>query len=75
MATLEELQTRRAAYLAAELKILQSQEYQVGQGQNARRNVRAELAEVRTAIKELNDDIAKATPGVRRSFNVVPRCR
>jgi hypothetical protein len=75
MAALEELQTRRAAYLAAELKILQSQEYQVGQGQNARRNQRAELAEVRAAIKELDDDIAKVQPGGRRSFRIVPGCR
>ena len=75
MATLQELQDRRAAYIAAEQRILKSQEYQVGQGQNARRNQRADLAEVRAAIKELDDDIAKAAPGGRRSFNVVPRYR
>ena len=70
MATLAELQARRAAYVAAELKILQSQEYQVGQGGNARRNVRAELAQVQEGIRECDRLIAAASP--RRVYTIVP---
>jgi hypothetical protein len=76
MATLEELQARRAAYAAAELKILQSQEYQVGQGGNARRNVRAELASVQALIRELDQDIerlqAQAAGNGRRVGRIAP---
>lgn len=76
MATLEELQERRAAYVAAELNVLKSQEYTVGQGMNARRNRRAELSEIRAAIKQLDDDIAALqAAGSRRVFNIVPGCR
>lgn len=76
MATLEELQTRRAAYVAAELKALQSQEYAVGQGLNARRNRRADLSEIRAAIKQLDDDIAALqAAGSRRVYNLRPGCR
>jgi hypothetical protein len=58
MSTLVQLQTRLASYLAAEERILQSQEYTVGQGGSARRNRRADLAEVRTEISVLNTLIA-----------------
>lgn len=78
MATLQELQDRRAAYVAAELKILQSQEYQVGQGGNARRNRRAELADVQAAIKDLDIQINALSPttlGARRMYRMVPGCR
>lgn len=71
MATREDLQTRLDAYLAAELRILQSQQYQVGDGMTARTNRRAELASVQAQIKALQDDIAKldaATSGQRRVF-------
>jgi len=75
--TLQELKDRRTAYLAAERRILESQEYRVGEGGTARTNRRAELAEVRAAITELDAQIAAlepaATPGGgRRSFAVVP---
>jgi len=73
---LQELQARRSAYLAAELKILQSQEYQVGQGGNARRNVRAELETVRQTIKDLDMQIGRlqaGAAGTRRVYNAVPR--
>lgn len=43
---------RLAAYLAAEARILQSQEYSVGQGGTARRNRRAELQQVQAGIRE-----------------------
>lgn len=72
---LEELQTRRAAYVAAELKILQSQEYQVGQGGTQRRNVRAELEQVRAGIAQLDTQIDAETAsaaGARRVYTAVP---
>lgn len=76
MADLVELQTRRAAYIAAELKILKSQEYTVGQGGSARRNRRAELADVQAQIRELDTQIAQAqAAGGRRVYNIVPGCR
>ena len=53
-----QLQTRLASYLEAEAKILQSQEYTVGQGGGARRNRRADLAEVRSEITQLSSQIA-----------------
>lgn len=58
--TLEELIARRASYLAAEARILDSQEYQVGQGSTARRNRRADLAEVRDEIAKLSAQITSA---------------
>lgn len=76
MPDIAELQARRAAYLEAEAKILRSQEYQVGQGGNARRNVRAELAEVRAGIREIDTEIARLqNAGGRRVYNIVPGVR
>jgi hypothetical protein len=57
--TIPELQTRRAAYLEAELRILGSQEYTVGDGSTARRNRRADLEQVRAAIKEIDAEISR----------------
>ncbi len=56
--TLVQLQTRLASYMAAEERILLSQEYNVGQGGTARRNRRADLSEVRAEITLLNQQIA-----------------
>lgn len=77
--TLIELQTRLAAYLAAETRILQSQEYSVGQGGSARRNRRAELSEVRAEIAALSTQIAAhpdntAARAVRRVRYLRPNC-
>ena len=58
--TYAELVTRLGQYLAAEAKVLQSQEYTVGQGGSARRSRRADLAEVRAEIASLNAQIAAA---------------
>jgi hypothetical protein len=58
--TLEQLQQRLQAYLDAEAKILQSQEYTIGDGGTARRNKRAELASVQAEITRLQALIAKA---------------
>ena len=56
--TLAQLQARLAGYLDAEDKLMQSQEYTVGQGGTARRNRRVDLSEVRAAIDALNVQIA-----------------
>lgn len=72
MSTLADLQQRRAAYVEAELKILKSQEYQVGQGQTARRTRRADLETVRDAIKDLDAQIARLqAAGSRRVYRLV----
>ena len=68
MATLQELQDRRTQYLQAETRILQSQEYTVGDGSTARRNRRADLEQVRAAISEIDAEIQRlqaATTGRR----------
>lgn len=57
--TRDQLQARLDAYLAAEVKVLKGQEYVIGDGATARRLRRADLAEIRAAIKSLSDDIAK----------------
>lgn len=66
---LEQAQSRLDSYLAAEQKILESQEYQIGQGSTARRNRRADLAQVQAGITAARADIARlqsAMPGARR---------
>lgn len=76
MATLQELLDRRAVYLAAELKILQGQEYVVGQGATARRLRRADLTEVRQAIAQLDAQItALQATSTRRVYTLVPHRR
>ena len=77
--TLAQLQARLASYLAAETKILDSQEYQIGQSGNARRNRRADLSEVRDEITRLNTQIAAhpdnvAARAVRRVRYLRPNC-
>lgn len=49
------LKTRLARYLEAEAKILRGEEYQL----DARRLRRPDLAKVRQAIKDLEDEIAE----------------
>lgn len=58
--TYAQLITRLAEYMAAESKVLQSQEYTVGQGGGARRNRRADLADIRAEIASINAQIAAA---------------
>lgn len=55
--TYAELVQRLATYLAAEAKILKSQEYTVGQGGTARRNRRAELDQVQAGIATVQTQI------------------
>lgn len=71
MSNLAELTARRAQYVLAEAAVLKGQEYQVGEGGNHRRLRRADLAEIRAAIAdlELQIEAAKASPsGVRRIY-------
>ena len=56
---LQQAQLRLQAYLDAELKILQSQEYQVGQGNTARRTRRADLQQVQAGIAATRAEIAQ----------------
>jgi hypothetical protein len=67
--TRDQLQARLDAYLASELKILQSQDYTVGEGATARRNKRADLEAVRSEIKAIRfeiDSLDAVTSGARR---------
>ena len=73
---LELAQQRLANYLEAEARILQSQEYTVGQGGTARRNRRAELEQVQAGIKSAQAEIANlqaAQSGARRILHLRPR--
>jgi hypothetical protein len=55
--TREQLQARLDAYMAAELKVLQAQEYVIGQGATARRLTRADLGEIRKGIADTRNEI------------------
>lgn len=71
--TLDQLNARLTAYLAAETAILtQNQEYLLKPGDGTERRVRrADLAEIRAEIKSLNAQIASLTPG-RRTYYTAP---
>lgn len=77
--TLVQLQARLDAYLTSELAILQSQEYQVGQGGGARRNRRVEFEQLQVAIARVEAQIAAhpdntAARAVRRVRYLRPNC-
>lgn len=79
MLSLAQLQARLDAYLAAELRILQSQEYTVGQRSSGRHNRRADLDVVRDEIAKLTVQIAAhpdngAARAVRRVRHLRPNC-
>lgn len=57
--TLDDWRARLAEYRAAETRILQSQEYQVGGASTGRRNRRADLESVQAGIRECNAAIAR----------------
>ena len=75
-AELQQWQERLANYLTAEKRILESQEYQVGQGQTARRNRRAELEQVQKGISECQIKIGQLqlsmNPRARRVIRLRP---
>ena len=70
MTPLELAQQRLQAYLEAELKILQSQEYQVGNGNTARKNRRADLESVQAGIREARAEIAQLQAAATRSRRI-----
>ncbi len=67
---LEQLRARLQTYIDAEGKILQSQEYVIGNGGTARRNRRAELESVQAGIASIRAEItlleARQSPRARR---------
>lgn len=66
---LEQAEQRLQAYLAAEKRVLESQEYMIGNGGTARRNRRADLEQVQNGIREVRAEIAQlqaAAQGGRR---------
>lgn len=65
--TLADLQTRLASYMQAEAAILKSQSYSIGSGSNSRTLTRANLSEVRAAIKELQQQIDVHPDNQRRT--------
>lgn len=73
---LELARERLQDYLAAEQRILNSQEYTVGNGQTARRNRRADLDSVRAGIQQCRADIERLegrAGRVRRVAYLSPR--
>jgi hypothetical protein len=60
MPSATDIQTRLTAYREAELRILKSQEYVLSDGGVTHRNRRAELEQVRLAIKDLEVQLEKA---------------
>lgn len=70
MTPLEIATQRLDAYLAAESRILQSQEYTVGQGGTARRNRRAELEQVQAGIKAVRAEIEQLQSVASRARRV-----
>jgi hypothetical protein len=71
MANLAELQQRRAAYVAAELKVLQDgEEYGVSSGPDGGTNRRAKLEAIRAGIMQLDREIEQAEARASRSTRV-----
>lgn len=69
------LQARLDQYLAAEAKIVQKQEYTIGDGSTARRMRYADLADVRTTIETLTAQIQRLdaqASGARRVMYTRP---
>ena len=69
------LQARLDQYRAAEDKILQTQEYTIGDGSTARRMRYADLADVRTTIETLTAQIQRLdaqASGARRVMYTRP---
>lgn len=75
--TLAELLARKASYMAAEAAILQGQEYRIRDGVIDRWLRRADLEQVRLALKDLDAQIEAAGGGAngpRRMYRIVPGC-
>lgn len=73
--TLEQLQARLAKYREAEEKILEGQEYMIGDGVAQRRLRRPDLAEVRAEIRWIDQQITSlqaSASGQRRVYRGIP---
>lgn len=67
---LEQAQQRLQQYLDAEARILQAQEYTVGQGGTARRNRRADLEQVQAGIKAVRLEIDQLQAAATRTRRI-----
>jgi hypothetical protein len=65
-----ELSARLAQYLLAEARILEAQDYIVGQGSTARRLTRANLAEVQAEIRSIRAELLQLQPTSARGRRV-----
>lgn len=63
---LEQAEQRLQAYLIAEKRVLDSQEYMIGNGGTARRNRRADLEQVQNGIREVRAEIAQLQATAQR---------
>lgn len=74
--TLQFWRDRLQSYLDAEKRILESQEYVIGNGGAARRNRRADLVQIQAGIEQCQDKIAQleaaSAPRARRTFRLRP---
>ena len=74
--TLEQWRERLNGYIAAEQRILKSQEYTVGGSSTGRRNRLADLESVQAGIRECYAEIAKlettSNHRARRTFQLRP---
>lgn len=68
-----QLAARLAMYLAAEEKVLEGQEYVIGNGGSSRRLRRADLADIRAEIASLNSQIASAPDNPANTGRHKPR--
>lgn len=67
---LEQAEQRLQAYLVAEKRVLDSQEYMIGNGGTARRNRRADLEQVQNGIREVRAEIAQLQAAAQRGRRV-----
>jgi hypothetical protein len=70
LSPLEQAEQRLQAYLIAERRILDSQEYMIGNGGTARRNRRADLEQVQNGIREVRAEIAQLQTTAQRGRRV-----
>lgn len=70
LSSLEQAEQRLQAYLIAERRILDSQEYMIGNGGTARRNRRADLEQVQNGIREVRAEIAQLQTTAQRGRRV-----
>ena len=70
LSPLAQAEQRLQAYLIAERRILDSQEYMIGNGGTARRNRRADLEQVQNGIREVRAEIAQLQTTAQRGRRI-----